>query len=488
MKRHDINKKYKFFSNNVHNISTKLGLSPLQIKTLIDVYFNHMLGVGGVKSFWFQYNALVPRQSLEDRAIHFRKNVNPARVTQKQLTEFYSNMTSTQRLSQRAYKKPRASRVLANAGGPRRIMAFDAGAVTTIKYNNYAYVVVLVDTWSRFIFAKPIKIFSNRESDDGESRSKTGVKGHHIAKVLGDMLSEVVEDYGSNNNLPNQMYLISDNGKENDNNLVRDMLSNYPKVKHSFVPPHTPSANARAESGIKLVKRALLEYTQRVSKNWVKPFQDIVASINRRYSRPINMSPFDAFSLDNRVETDRKDIDMINERINKLSKKQMSNEVSSKDNELDIGDHVLLVEKIATKRVPLRKKFIPLWKPHVYTIHQIKSHKVSSVPPKYILKKKDSGVIQKAAYFREDLQKIDIDKRFDIKNFGKIPESTQFRHEEGHIIGKRTLNGATQYKFRYNGYNIDEDVWIDENVVESQSIKEYEQRNREIIQAMDGMQ
>jgi hypothetical protein len=39
----------------------------------------------------------------------------------------------------------------------------------------------------------------------------------------------------------------------------------------------------------------------------------------------------------------------------------MSNEVSSKDNEFDIGDHVLLVEKIATKRVPLRKKFIPLW-------------------------------------------------------------------------------------------------------------------------------
>ena len=73
------------------------------------------------------------------------------------------------------------------------------------------------------------------------------------------------------------------------------------------------------------MKRALLEYTQRVSKNWVKQFQDIVASINRRYSRPINMSPFDAFALDNRVETDRKDIDMINERINKLSKKQNFN-------------------------------------------------------------------------------------------------------------------------------------------------------------------
>ena len=97
-------------------------------------------------------------------------------------------------------------------------------------------------------------------------------------------------------------------------------------------------------------------------------------------------------------------------------------------------------------------------------------------------------MIQKVAYFREDLQKIDIDKRFDIKHFGKIPKSTQFRHEEGHIIGKRTLNGTTQYKFRYNGYNIDDDMWIDENVVESQSIKEYEQRNREIIQAMDGMQ
>ena len=94
-------------------------------------------------------------------------------------------------------------------------------------------------------------------------------------------------------------------------------------------------------------------------------------------------------------------------------------------------------------------------------------------------------MIQKDAYFREDLQKIDMDKRFDIKHFGKIPKSTQFRHEEGHIIDKRTFNGATQYKFRYNGYNIDDDMWINKNLVELKYIKEYEQRHREIIQAMD---
>ena len=157
-----IQNRHKELQSKIHEISKKLDLTPLQVETLIAVYFGDMEGVGGGKTFWYNFSQLIKRQSPEDKLIDYNHNVNPKYVTQLKLYEFYNNMVSTQKLNQKAYKKPRATRPLRNAGGPRKLMAFDAAMVTKIKYNNYSHIIVLVDTWSRYIYARPIKTFANQ--------------------------------------------------------------------------------------------------------------------------------------------------------------------------------------------------------------------------------------------------------------------------------------------------------------------------------------
>ena len=478
-----IQNKHKELQSKIHEISKKLDLTPLQIETLIAVYFGDMEGVGGGKTFWYNFSQLIKRQSPEDKLIDYNHNVNPKYVTQLKLYEFYNNMVSTQKLNQKAYKKPRATRPLRNAGGPRKLMAFDAAMVTKIKYNNYSHIIVLVDTWSRYIYARPIKTFANQRVDDQEGRARTGVKGVHIAKLLKDMLLEVIQDYGNETNdeyiLPNKLFLISDNGLENKNDNVKDMLANFTQVTHSFIPPHMPSANARAESAVKIVKRALLEYTTRKNKNWVSNFSSILASINRRYSRPIGMSPYVAYNLDSRVAKDREKIDKINARINGHDNKQLTNEVHGSMKELKIGDNVLVVNPTSTTRVKLRNKFEPLWKDNVYIVHKVNKHKVSSVPAKYKIKTLDTNILQKDVYFREDLQLIDINTRFDISDFGSMP--TYASHEEGHIISDRDVDGKKQFRWRYDGYDIKDDQWMSQEDLSSEDIDDYLERKREII-------
>ena len=115
----------------------------------------------------------------------------------------------------------------------------------------------------------------------------------------------------------------------------------------------------------------------------------------------------------------------------------------------------------------------------MYVVHKVNKHKVSSVPAKYKIKTLDTNILQKDVYFREDLQLIDINTRFDISDFGSMP--TYASHEEGHIISDRLTNGEIQYRWRYDGYDISNDEWILEKNISKDDIDDYLTRKREIL-------
>ena len=116
-------------------------------------------------------------------------------------------MKPSQDLDQRAFRRPRASKKLPSANGPHRIFQFDAGTLNAVRNYGYSHILVVVDTWSRFIRAFKIKTIKSASGDS--TRAKTAVKGTHVAAALQEVFDELIEDFGDGANFPHASVILN---------------------------------------------------------------------------------------------------------------------------------------------------------------------------------------------------------------------------------------------------------------------------------------
>lgn len=153
---------------------------------------------------------------------------------------------------------------------PRYKLQADLKDIRNIsKHNkNYKYILVLIDTFTRKVFAKLLK-----------SKSENNVY---------DAFCELLEKTGHFN------HLCTDKGKEFTNKRFKALLK---KLKINHYHPVTLNHSAFAERVIQTILNLINKFIHnKKSKSFVHYFDDIVKTYNNKYHRIIGMSPNQAES------------------------------------------------------------------------------------------------------------------------------------------------------------------------------------------------
>ena len=468
----------------IQEVAAELGQTVQQIAHLSHVYFDVMGGVGGRNALWNEASQPRTLDSSGDapraRGDGWGPATNPFYSTQAQTYVFHASMRPSQDFNQKAFQQTRASKKLPSAMKPHAIYQFDAGALNAVRSGGYSHIVVVIDTWSRFIRA--FKIKTRKRADSASSRAQTAVKGVHVAAALQDVFDEIITDFGNGREFPQSALYMSDGGPENDNTEVRDIFALYngrssKKARHRLTKAHTPTQNAFAETAIKLVKSGIAQWIASNTKNWAPSFDDIVATLNKRRPRVLGVSPADADHLDPRIPADRAQIQLINDRIaGKGIRKRKPYVYKERTRTLAIGTTVRIKNPDAVKST-LRQKFVPLWKAEIYTIVKHTRQSVPTDPVKYHIES-DTGTTLPFTWAREDLQVIDTNRQF-----APPPERVEEIEYSFHIVNHRTgTGGARMYKARYDGYSSAGDRWIPAAQVDASLVDEYTHRRAALSQ------
>ena len=88
------------------------------------------------------------------------------------------------------------------------------------------------------------------------------------------------------------------------------------------------------------------------------------------------------------------------------------------------------------------KSYLPLWSQEVFTI----SKRHNTIPPVYSIQD-DSGSIVQGTFYEPELQKVK-------------PTDNIYKIES--VLGKRNINGKTQYLVKWKGYSSDFNSYVDQ--------------------------
>ena len=142
-----------------------------------------------------------------------------------------------------------------------------------VKYksdnNNYAYFVVFIDIFTRYLYTAPLKTLIAEE----------------MVAVFQKLIRELDEK---------PQILRTDQGSEYNNRPFNNLLTEN-KIKHLFTYYET-KANY-AERVIKTIKNKIMKYlSEKETLRWIDILSDLTYGYNNSIHRSINMSPEDAKS------------------------------------------------------------------------------------------------------------------------------------------------------------------------------------------------
>lgn len=258
------------------------------------------------------------------------------------------------------------------------------------KYNDgYKFILFVIDCFSRKAYATPLKTKGGMEVSSG------------LKKLI-------------TKNAESPSKLMTDKGTEFFNSYFKKTLKEY-KIEQ-YVSNNQEIKASMVERLQRTIKSRLFRYfTHSNNYRYLDVLNDIIKSYNNTTHSAHGVKPSDV-NYNNQEEIWQR---LYNQRSEseyyRKAKYQLNNKV-----------------RISKYSTVFAKGYLPLWTEEVFIIYKV--HK--TFPPVYSLKD-DSGEKLQGTWYEEELQKVDISN--DI-----------FKIES--IVGKRRLNGKTQYLVKWVGY------------------------------------
>ena len=254
---------------------------------------------------------------------------------------------------------------------------------------NYKYMLTVIDIFSRYAYARPLKNKSGQE----------------VATALGDI-------FNKNNIKPN--YIQTDQGKEFYNKHVQKLLDEH-NIKLFSV--FTDQKAAIVERFNRTLKERMYRYfTFQGNHKWVDILPKLIRSYNNSYHSSIEQTPA-SVNKENEMEVWLRQYTDIKKGLKKRAS-------------YAIGDRV----RISKLRGVFTKGYLPGWSDEEFTIHSMNT---KYEPILYYLQD-DDGEILKGGFYKEELQRVNN------------PENL-YRIER--IIKSRTAkNNLKQHYVKFMGY------------------------------------
>ena len=272
--------------------------------------------------------------------------------------------------------------------------------------NGYRYILVVLDIFSRYAWAHPLK-------------NKTG---EEVKKGLQHILRN------DGNRSPKKIWC--DDGREFFNTVVQ----NYLRTKNiTLYSTYNEPKAAIAERFIRTLRRKI-ETTYIVNQNtvWYDVLQKLVDEYNASYHRSIGMTPQQATKSEHYGEV----FDSLYSAPPQEARRTAANERRyTGGSRLRVGDRV----RISLHKRNFEKGATANWSEEIFTISQIMSH---STPTVYRLKDLLDENIE-GTFYREQLEK-----------------TNQEIYRIDKIVKKRRKNGQDESLVRWSGYSDKFDSWI----------------------------
>ena len=297
-----------------------------------------------------------------------------------------------------------------------------------VKYksenNDYAYFVVFIDIFTRYLYTSPLK----------------SLRGEEMVFVFQSLIREIDEK---------PKILRTDQGSEYKNRSFNRLL-NEKQIKHLYTYYET-KANY-AERVIKTIKTKIMKYlSEKNNLKWIDILSDLTYGYNNSVHRSIKMTPKDAKSK-NQYLVWKAQYDNLEYPKNFLSfKKQHKNSkliqtLKKKTFKFNISDRV----KISHLKNMFDKEYTEKWSGEIFTVI---NRKLNQNIPMYELKDYNNEVIE-GFFYESELQLAYIDA------------DVMYKIEE--ILKKRkNKSGQVEVLVKWKGWPSKFNSWIPENQIEN---------------------
>ena len=267
---------------------------------------------------------------------------------------------------------------------------------------NYKYILVVLDIFSRFAWARPLK-------------TKTG-------KEVTDALRDIFTKSGR---IPSRIW--SDDGTEFFNSQVQGLLRKNDITLYSTF--NEPKASI-AERFIRTLRRKMeMHFIVTQSTVWYKALQNMIDEYNSDFHRSIGMSPNEAIKIENYAKVFEK----------QYSQSKLN---SSKKSLLEVGDKV----RISLHKRHFEKGATANWSEEIFEIVEVLNH---YKPVVYKLKDLADEDID-GGFYREQLQKTNQE----IYRIDKV------------LRKRKLADGTSESLVRWSGYPDKFNSWIPSNDVQ----------------------
>ena len=343
-------------------------------------------------------------------------------VSPKYLKKWLSKQETytTFRPARRTFQRPKVLAFTKN-------YQWDSDTANMVKYksdnNEYAYFVVFIDIFTRYLYTAPLKT----------------LRGEEMVAVFQRIIRETDET---------PEILRTDQGSEYKNRPFNNLL-NENKIKHLYTYYET-KANY-AERVIKTIKNKIIKYlSDKETLRWIDILSDLTYGYNNSIHRSIKMSPEDAKSRNQYLLWKSQYDNLTYPKSFFSHKKQDKNPkllrtLSNKKFKFNISERV----KISHLKRMFDKEYTEKWSGEIFTII---NRKLNQNIPMYELKDYNNEVIQ-GFFYKAELQLAYIDS--DI--LYKIEE----------ILKKRKKKGEVEILVKWKGWPAKFNSWIPEKEVEN---------------------
>ena len=351
------------------------------------------------------------------------KNEAKYHITPRYLKKWLSKQESytTFRPARRTFRRPKVLAFSKN-------YQWDSDTANMVKYksenNDYAYFVVFIDIFTRYLYTSPLK----------------SLRGEEMVFVFQSLIREVDEK---------PKILRTDQGSEYKNRSFNRLL-NEKQIKHLYTYYET-KANY-AERVIKTIKTKIMKYlSEKNSLKWIDILSDLTYGYNNSVHRSIKMTPKDAKSK-NQYLVWKAQYDNLEYPKNFFNfKKQHKNSkliqtLKKKTFKFNISDRV----KISHLKNMFDKEYTEKWSGEIFTVI---NRKLNQNIPMYELKDYNNEVIE-GFFYESELQLAYIDA------------DVMYKIEE--ILKKRkNKSGQVEVLVKWKGWPSKFNSWIPENQIEN---------------------
>ena len=251
---------------------------------------------------------------------------------------------------------------------------------------NYKYMLTVIDIFSRYAYARPLKNKS----------------GPEVADALKDIFKE--------NRYITPKFIQTDQGKEFYNKHVLELLKKYDVKLFSVF---TDQKSAVVERFNRTLKERMYRYfTFQGNHKWLEILPKLIKSYNNTYHSSIEQTPA---SVNKNNE--------MNVWLRQYSDLQSANHTKA---DYNIGDRV----RISKQRGVFKKGYLPGWSDEEFTIHSINT---KYKPILYYLQDDDGEILQ-GGFYKQELQKVNNpDKYYRIEKIIKSRTNKKTNTKEAYV-------------------------------------------------------